>query len=393
MATGVQLPAELWIAIIHFVDERRDLYHLCRTSKLFRSIAGPKLYEQHFRCSEQAKSMDIRSLLRHPMFGLFINTLRLQLESCLIYPRQYSYELTWEVLCPCDEIDNSLAIALQDLLNLKTLNLLCSFCNARSYKRHRYLASLQTKMLQEVRFSCVCSDIDEERLVEYFGAPCMASLITLGWYSRVRVSTSGQFGTSLSNSSMLPNLRNLYYHTGGLSDLLLRYRPIQRISSLAAPPYSFLKCEDLVKKRDVLTHISVQDEAVTNTLFTIIADDPLPFRNLQHLGAFWLNSSTCLDRCNELCTVLSTLTALKCLVSVEGRYKVQFCIKCFTHIQPFCSGLGILRDLFPNLVRVFLMRVEWGRSLWDIWRFSNNWYLEMQDHQMDGVMMIQDWPA
>ncbi|PVG01441.1 hypothetical protein CPB86DRAFT_104412 [Serendipita vermifera] len=152
------------------------------------------------------------------------------------------------------------------------------------------------------------------------------------------------------------------------------------------------KCEDLIRRRYSLTHINIQSE---NTLVGVTMVNLLPFRNLRHLGEIWLRSFTCPDRCQELCAILRRLTAFQSLVSVHARYKYPQCSDCGHHIEAFRSGLAVLPGLFPNLVRVFLMRIEWGHShtTWDIWRFSNVWHLEMRDHRMDEEMMIRDWPG
>ncbi|PVG01443.1 hypothetical protein CPB86DRAFT_104428 [Serendipita vermifera] len=138
--------------------------------------------------------------------------------------------------------------------------------------------------------------MDERKLVEYFGAPCMASLATLSWKHGQEISTNGPLKAFLSSSSVPPNLRTLNYVGDDLNDLLLRYRPIRRVISIGFNPSMAPKCEDLVKKRDILTHISVQALTTTKSLFTTITEDPLPFRNIQHLGAFRLNTSTCTVR-------------------------------------------------------------------------------------------------
>ncbi|PVG01440.1 hypothetical protein CPB86DRAFT_104317 [Serendipita vermifera] len=331
--------------------------------------------------------MDVCAILGHPQFMAFINTLCIRLDPCMAESLH---------ACPCDETDKTLGRALCDLLNLKALNLTCQLCSPSFDWRHQYIATLRTNVLQEIRFTCICSDMEEKTLVEYLGAPCMTSLTTLKWSSRAEISANGQFKDSLSNQSMLPNLRNLYYCGDTLDDLLLSYRPIQRISLIDFRRYIALvalKRANFVEKIDILTHISVQFLATAKILFSTATNNPFPFRNLQHLGAFWLLSSTCSDRGRELCDTLSTLAALKSLVSVQARCKNPNCVECRSHREGFRSGLGTLPGLFPNLVWVFVMRVVEGYSVWDIWRYSNIWHLEMRDHRMDEEVMIRDWPA
>ncbi|CAG8738935.1 5790_t:CDS:2, partial [Acaulospora colombiana] len=150
--------------------------------------------------------------------------------------------------------------------------------------------------------------------------------------------TKQEVGTLLSNPSVLPNIRSLHYYEGPLDDLLLLHRPIQRISFIGFRPYTVLRSETFLNKRDGLTHISIQHRGVNNIL----------------------KADSFKERCYELCTSLRDLTALKGLVSVQARYKSPNCVDCHSHIQAFCSGLDDLPRHFPDLVRVFLMRVLEG---------------------------------
>jgi hypothetical protein len=274
-----------------------ELYHLCRTSRLLWSIAEPRLFERHFRHSEQAQMMDIRSILCHPRFDLLINTLSLRLtrelgqaNSCGMIRLRDSREIP----CSCDKLDEELGTVLNSLLNLKALRLHCTCCKGSLHERHRYLATLQTTVLQKVTFSCTCSIMDEKRVVKYLGASCMSSVATLRWYSRGEVSLSGYLQEGLSSSNILPKLRNIYHDGSKLNHLLLRHRPIQKVSSICLDSSGGPLYEDLMNKRGVLTHIHVQAQLVAKPLLDAIAADPLPFRNLRHLGTFRLTSSTCL---------------------------------------------------------------------------------------------------
>jgi hypothetical protein len=277
-----------------------ELCNLSQTSKLFRSIAEPKLYERYFKRSEQAKKMDIRSVLHHPQFETLVNTLSLRLDTGNPDPGQFlscriiRLRDPQELPCSCDRLDEKLGDALSNLLNLKVLRLNCHFCQVSSYERHRYLANLQTKVLHEVKFRCYCSVVDEKRLVEYLGAPSMTPVTTLRWVSRGKISSDGYFKAYLSNSNILPNLRTLHYvGRNGFSDLLLRCRPIQRISSYTPVASDAPMPKDLIKRRIDLTHITIRALEAATALFSAIKTDPLPFRNLQHLGTFSLRSFTC----------------------------------------------------------------------------------------------------
>ncbi|CAG8655113.1 3551_t:CDS:10, partial [Acaulospora colombiana] len=328
-----QLPVELWIAIIDFVGEEADLSRLCQTSKFLQSIAGPQLYERHFIYTEQAKRMSIRSALVHSQFEFLINTLCLRLErwsvvsGSVVYCQSSIGHDSAKRLsrCSCDELDETLQATLPSLLNLKELRLNCCLCETKlydehRYERHQYFATLQTKMLQEVKFSCSCSFMDQKQLVKYFGAPCMATVTTLRWCVRGLYITPEYLKASFSNRNILPKLQSLYYEGSKLDDLLLQHRPIQRISSTNTYRVEMVpKHQDLVYRRHHLTHVSIQHQDTLRVLFKTIEKNPLSFRQLQHLGVLRLRpgTNTCLDQGEGLYVILSPLAGLERLASVE----------------------------------------------------------------------------
>jgi hypothetical protein len=282
------------MTIIDFIDKRRDLYHLCRTSSLLRSVAEPKLYGLHLRRSERAKKMDIRSIIVHPRLEILVNTLFLRLNQW--YPSTCTAVLRVAPPCRCDKLDEALGRALSGLLHLKRLRLECSLCSSEGpYERHQYLATLQTSVLNEVKFYCKCSDMDEVRLLKYIGAPCMTPVTTLGWSTCGRVSTSGYLRTSLTGLDILPNLRTLFCVPGDLNHLLLQCRPIQKIGAFSDKEQrwesgiSTINHEDVINRRDELTHVCVRGYSDAANVIRAISADPLSFRNLQHLGTFHLD--------------------------------------------------------------------------------------------------------
>jgi hypothetical protein len=292
-----QLPNELWVVVIDFVDGRKDLYQLCRTSKFLRSIAEPKLYERHFRHSKRPSKMDTRSVVLHPRFETIVNTVFLHLTPWSFESGRWVHCYTTAgPTCSCDRLDEALGRALCSLLNLKVLRLWCYSCRAGSYERHRYLATLRTSVLQEIIFDCSCSDMDEKKLVEYLGAPSMTPVTTLGWCTWGLGSTNGYLMAALTNQNILPNLHTLFYHRNVLNVLLLHYRPIQKINASHNPQSSVPTYAELNERHRSLTHISIQIYGNAITLMDAIATNPFPFQNLQHLGRFHLRAPTCLVR-------------------------------------------------------------------------------------------------
>ncbi|PVG01438.1 hypothetical protein CPB86DRAFT_781658 [Serendipita vermifera] len=383
-----QLPAELWIIIIDFIDGKVDLYHLCRTSKLLRLIAERKLYELYFQydCRWPPK-MNIRSVLVHPQYEVLINTLYLQLDrwsfqsNGQVEPCRSPIDLDQgDSPCPCDRLDETLVTVLSGLLNLKLLRLLCTCCEARLYERHRYLATLQTRVLQEVRFDCTCSGVDEKKLMGYFGAPCMASVTSLGWCTPRGVNMNQDpIASLLCNSSILPNLRDLYHRGGKLNDLLLQYQAV----STDPRPLKAPNLSQLVQKRDKWVHISVQSIDKASPWLDRIVAEPFPFQNLQHLGAFQLTSPTCRGRRDELYTILRRLTALKNLTSVEARFTGPDCMGCPLFVSShFGSDLPEFKSLFPHLHEICLLRIKEEFDVCDIWYFHENYTGVSRGHQM-----------
>jgi hypothetical protein len=238
--------------------------------------------------------MDTHSLLKHSQFGHIINTVSLKLE---MWSRQYDHwkhcqqSKSEKTPCACDELDVKLGSALNNLPRLRVLRVYCFLCEVGSYERHWYIATLQTRVLREIKFTCTCSTMDEIKVAEFFSAPCMTSVTTLGWYFRGGTSAKeGHLDACLGDKAILPNLRSLYYGGDELNSHLLRHRPIQRLSSTSTAASNPLECDELIKKRSVLTHVSIHDSNVVNGLLGAIFMDPLPFRNLQHIGSLSLNS-------------------------------------------------------------------------------------------------------
>jgi hypothetical protein len=130
--------------------------------------------------------------------------------------------------------------------------------------------------------------MDEKKLVEYLGAPCMTSVTILDWSTRDQVSKGGYLETSLTELSILPNLRAISYVKGDFSDLLLRYRPIQKVRASEYETSNAPEYADLMKRGGELTHISLECYLDAQAVIDAIVADPLPFRNLQHLGTFYL---------------------------------------------------------------------------------------------------------
>ncbi|PVG01394.1 hypothetical protein CPB86DRAFT_781617 [Serendipita vermifera] len=394
-----RLPTELLVVVIDFVNDRRELHQLCRTCHLFRAMAEPKLYRLHFAHTERAMNMDIYKLIRHPRLETILNTLELTLWGCpycerrlLMWPTTLLQKLglKWTP-CTCDKLDKSVGIALGDLFNLRILHLSCVLCQVDSHKRHGWITTLKTNSLQEITFTCTCSIMDEATTVEIFGAPCMTSLTTLGWHPCRRTTVNkGGLEFTLIRSDILPNLRHLDFWSGDTNSSLLCHRPITRLV-MSIDEGDIVNYEDLRSTNGRLTHLNILAEnwGVFGSFFIdIIAENLSPFRNLQHLGSFLLNSSTSIALLQELHTILTRFVLLQSLVSLEAEVGDDEYSPGGDYSQVFKAGLPELSQCFPNLRRVFFRHVPWTT---DIWMLSGAWEIQAYNCKLENFHHLKDW--
>jgi hypothetical protein len=293
---------ELLITIVHFVEGRRELSRLCRTCRLFRTLVEPKLYQGYFVHSEWFKKAGIPQVIRHKRVELILTTVTLELYSWKYcgqgtkwwHPTSLKKLNRREDPCTCDKLDESMGSSLRHLVNLTTLRLDCELCDADSHTRHGWVSMLETKSLKEINLVCWCSRMDENRTIEALSAPAMKSVTTLGWHPYRSISqTEGQLEEFLIKGSVLPNLRYLDHWGNDTDGLLLRHRPITRLSC-SLDPGCTLNYEDM-KEKQGMTHLNIQCiewGAFGSLYLNAIAEDLNPFRNLQHIGAFTLTSSS-----------------------------------------------------------------------------------------------------
>ncbi|PVG01448.1 hypothetical protein CPB86DRAFT_781666 [Serendipita vermifera] len=380
-----RLPIELIHAIIDFIYGKQELYQLCRTSKLLRSMADGRLYQLYFARSHLA-ACDIRDFLQHPRFEALINTIHIILRRRQTCVRTTSFGPP----CICDILDKDLGKALHGLLNLKTLRLKCYLCKIGPRERHKWLQTLKTRVLQELWFSCQCSPpiTKIEKALEYFKAPCMASVINFYYWRISPKFTNHEDPRSLPlDRAILPNMRHFQHGGHTYHEFLLLHHPFTRISATLASITMF-NHRDLWNMRGKLTHMSIKFYQVgSDNFFDAIVEDPTPFRNLQHIGTISLAASTCIGRCEELEAMLSRLTALEQLVSFDATFRWRECFPCNEYVEVFEKGLIRLHESFPKLCRAFL-ETTWG--IVDIWVLSGGWKPKGKDCCLEGFDIIGD---
>jgi hypothetical protein len=284
--------------VVNLIYKRRELFQLCRTCRLFRTIAEPKLYKSYFAQSKWFEKADIRQVIGHPRLETILNTVTLQLHSWKYCDqgrkwRRPSFLARREDTCSCDTLDKILGRSIQNLVNLRVLRLDCQLCWVISHERHGWICSLETRVLQEINFACWCSRMHERSIIEAFSAPHMSSVTTLGWHPRRSVAPKeGLLEPLLEKDDTLPRLRCLDHQSSEIDNLLLRYKPINRLSCMFDPAGE-LDYETLKDNHGRITHLNVRFVRLSSyglSFFDTMAKDLGFFRNLQHIGSFPLTS-------------------------------------------------------------------------------------------------------
>ncbi|PVG01392.1 hypothetical protein CPB86DRAFT_781616 [Serendipita vermifera] len=377
-----RLPTELLITIVGLINGAKDLARLCRVSKLLRTIAEPRLYRRHFGRSRLAQS-DIRVLLQHPRFEAIVNVLEIQFFPWRYCRKWYPKRACFmrNTPCHCDELDKSLGMALKDLLNLRVFRFSCSLCPPKAYERHRFFTTLQTRVLGKLHFSCDCSSWDETRVVESFRAPCMTSVVILGWDTRTPTS-GGLLEFELAENKILPNLRSIHYQWGNPTLLFLQYAPITRLHARV-----FDK-RILEYQGDQQTQIRAKNGPKPHGPSLRATPEAISlFQNLRHIGRFVLTSSTISGLCDELHTKLELFKPLKRLVSITVHNCNISLLLGDEYLPKFRRTLVSLSVVFPNL-RTVLFRHSWNEV--DIWGLSIKWQCRVQDTKVTDVDLFLD---
>ncbi|PVG01449.1 hypothetical protein CPB86DRAFT_781668 [Serendipita vermifera] len=378
-----RLPTELLDAIVSFVYGKEELYQLSRSSKLLRSIANPRLYQLYFSRSDLSRT-HILNLLQHPYFEVIVNTITISLAtrgSC----RRTSPS---GPPCACDKLDRKLGRALRDLLRLKTLRLNCWLCPVESQERHRWLLTLKTRTLQEFKFHCHCLpwETATEKAIEYFKAPCMASVTRLSYQGREPWLFRQIISKPCSlEKTILPKLQHLHYGDQAIHQLLLRHHPFTRLNGYL-PKFTMTSQEDLWNTQGLLTHIGLYlYQSDYDRFLRAVIRDCAPFRNLQHIGTILLGSQTWVEYCEELYNTLNRLTGLSQLVSFDAASRLEEWTRCDEYVQIFQEKLSRLLVSFPDLRRAFLTSPSLGT---DIWVLSKSWELKVKDCTLGNFDLI-----
>jgi len=209
-------PTELFIHIISFVEQKRDLVTLCRVSKTFRDICMPLLY-------------------RH----LHIKTGKRHLETHSgIYKALQSPSITHVVVVLSVELDKNLLCRTKkpDIDGLPSLHpCTCTLCSQSH--GHEYLFKLNSPALRKFAFHCYGSagfgkDTDGRSVLL---APFMSQLIALSLACE-QAGRDSRWNEALLNEQLLQEANGLAHldtlvHNGSpLFDFLLSHCRVRRLS-------------------------------------------------------------------------------------------------------------------------------------------------------------------
>lgn len=290
----MQLPVELWILILSYVEER-DLFAMGCTSRLLRTLVLPLLYEtvdrmQRLTYDNGARPLKggwrdrpkIFKLLQSPGIATIVLDLRLSLCAFFLCPR-LTPDGRFRRLrrCACNEIDKQAGEGMKAMVNLEALQLDCDLCMDGSSRRHHYMADLLTRKLRHLSLLCCCSLDTHHPLEKVLSAPVQATVEAWKWNTRFGP-ISRVMEKILDNDQTLPRLRMFCHNGTTLDNILLGSRPIERIY-IGNIPVSVHR--ELFRAFEAcpgqLTHAIVTSLGLLARVYAIT---PAPFTNLRHIG-------------------------------------------------------------------------------------------------------------
>jgi hypothetical protein len=274
----VPLPTELWIHILSYLDGRKDLRALNRTSKLLRILSLRAMWRTVDLSSQKRDPLQlplrlgVRNPLQSPDVAVIVTNLRVFLAStgCSCY--------SWDLLPgTCAEWDDLLGRCLLAMVNLEVLLFTCRLsCLAYPLSRHRYLEQLPTRKLRTFSFYCYCEPNNTIQCKDILTAPCCATVVALHWNA-----PANYIGLWERHKNAVPNLRTLHYQGNPLDSHLLATRPIQRICINGVTLPNDGLSQALLSTPGKFTHFSISD---ISKLALLLPIKPSLFSNLQHIG-------------------------------------------------------------------------------------------------------------
>lgn len=230
-------PTELFIHIISFVEQKRDLVTLCRVSKTFRDICMPLLY-RHLHIKTGKRHLETHSgiykALQSPSITHVVVVLSVELDKNLLCRTKKPDIDGLPSLhpCTCTRYDSSLGDIILSLQNLRNLTIRCTLCSQSH--GHEYLFKLNSPALRKFAFHCYGSagfgkDTDGRSVLL---APFMSQLIALSLACEQagRDSRWNEALQLLQEANGLAHLDTLVHNGSPLFDFLLSHCRVRRLS-------------------------------------------------------------------------------------------------------------------------------------------------------------------
>jgi hypothetical protein len=263
------------LLVISLLEETSDLFSLSHTSGVLRAVVLPIRTVTVFPAREYTPGEDasrqFRTLraFRDNSLAATVTEFRGRLP-CLGPPGR---------LCTCGSMDATLGAALQAMINLEVLDLVCVLCPFQPQQRHHYFGNLDPRRLRHVSFQCFCTE-GPFWCETMLSAPVFNTVGALRWSSSNQAKVIPWAG-GLSHPTDLSNLTALAHLGSSLENELLARRHIRRLcsSQRLSEHRGFLSA--LEASPGILTHVVLEKFFDLRTFVKAI---PLCFSNIQHIG-------------------------------------------------------------------------------------------------------------
>jgi hypothetical protein len=352
------LPTEIWLLITSFVENKKDLFTLCGTSKRLRLITLPLVFGTVKLGHDMARmyhQMTRRyTSLQNPQLAVVVTEFRVRI---------------WEPRCKrgtpctaCDTLDVIIGNALLAMVNLEALDIACQLCLVPPEfhtQRHSYMPQLPTRRLRTFNFHCRhCSGESLGLRESIISSPCLATVHSFSYGPDVRHSATDPGSLALIDSGTMQTLRDMQFYGTAVDGQILATRPIERLVIQTWLPTAPGKKERLdtalLQSPGKLTHLIGWNWVLsTEPTFKYLRHIGTITSNVCPFGSAWVNSQqfglivAMKDR--HIISYMDNLTHLKYLTSIDvGTHPSHR----FAELgSPTCSRL---REIFPTFRKVLL---------------------------------------
>jgi hypothetical protein len=271
-----QLPIELLLLILSFVEEVETLLTLHRSSRTLRVLSLPlfKSMDLHSDLIHRAPSQwaKLYKSLQAPQISFIITRFQAKIL------KSHSGCSRRMPCTECDKLDEIVGNSLLSMVNLESLNIFCDLCWNIKNDRHQYFDNLVVPKLQAFAFDC-------SHCFRNTGG-WQYKILALPWLSTIQsflchtddVVYSGN--ESSFNSGILPHVRNMKSFGTQIEMEIISTRRIERL----AVPVDWRLDDHLSRaisqSPGKITHLILQ--WYSSSLLERVAE----FTQIQHLGTF-----------------------------------------------------------------------------------------------------------